>query len=70
MWMIADGSVRFPELGLEIEHLADGIELFGIHISFYGMLLASAMLAGLLLLNLLQKNRGRTRNFIWILLFG
>lgn len=55
MWVVADGSVRFPELGLEIEHLADGIEIFGIHISFYGILIAFAMLVGLLLTEYIAK---------------
>ena len=55
MVITADGSVRFPELGLDIEHLTTGIELFGLHISFYGILIACAMLFGLLLTKYLAK---------------
>lgn len=60
MVFTADGSVRFPELGLDIEHLTTGIELFGLHISFYGMLIACAMLLGLLLTKYLAKKSGQS----------
>lgn len=59
MIITADGSVRFPELGLDIEHLTTGIELFGLHISFYGILIACAMLLGLLLTKYLAKKSGQ-----------
>lgn len=59
MVITADGSVRFPELGLDIEHLTTGIELFGLHISFYGILIACAMLLGLLLTKYLAKKSGQ-----------
>lgn len=55
MFFMSDGSVRFPQLGLEMEHLSKGIVIFGIHISFYGLLLACAMLLGLLLTEYLAK---------------
>ncbi len=60
MVITADGSVRFPELGLDIEHLTTGIELFGLHISFYGILIACAMLFGLLLTKYLAKKSGQS----------
>ncbi|MGN0506005.1 MAG: prolipoprotein diacylglyceryl transferase [Lachnospiraceae bacterium] len=59
MFFTADGFVRFPELGVEIEHLADGIEVFGIHISYYGILIACAMLFGLIITEYLAKKSGQ-----------
>lgn len=53
--MIAGAAVRFPKIGIEIEHLPKEIQIFGIRISFYGILLACAMLCGLLLVERIAK---------------
>ena len=41
------GPVKFPELGLDFEHLIEGFDIFGIHISLVGILIAVAMLLAL-----------------------
>lgn len=49
------GPVKFPGFGLTIEHLMDGFEFFGVHISLSGILLALAMLLGLFVTERLAK---------------
>jgi len=49
------GPVKFPGLGLTIEHLIEGFHIFGLHISLSGMLLALAMFLGLFVTERLAK---------------
>lgn len=49
------GPVNFPGFGLTIEHLIKGFDLFGLHISLSGILLAFAMLLGLFVTERLAK---------------
>ena len=51
----ADGAVGFPGLNLGIEHLKEGIEIFGITISFSGILIALALFFGLFIVESLAK---------------
>lgn len=53
--MIAVAAVRFPKAGIEIEYLPKEIQIFGLRVSFYGILLACAMLCGLLLIEHIAK---------------
>lgn len=48
-------AIRFPKLGWEIGNLPEHINVFGIQISFYGILIACAMLCGLLVTEHLAK---------------
>lgn len=43
------GPVKFPGLGLEFDKLVEGFDIFGIHISLTGILIAVAMFLGLFL---------------------
>lgn len=49
------GPVKFPGLGLTIEHLIEGFYIFGLHISLSGILLALAMFLGLFVTERLAK---------------
>lgn len=42
-------DVAFPNLGITIEKLTSGIEIFGFYIAFYGMIIAFGMIAGYLM---------------------
>ena len=33
VYLTADGSVKFPGLGITIEHLIEGFEVLGFHVS-------------------------------------
>lgn len=55
IWITADGAVRFPGLELGLEHLQEGIEVFGITVSFSGILIATALFLGLLIVEGLAK---------------
>ncbi|WP_455715579.1 prolipoprotein diacylglyceryl transferase [Anaerosporobacter sp.] len=59
--MLLDASIRFPELGIEIEHLGTGINLFGIQIAYYGIIIALGMLAGYLLVEWQAKRTGQSK---------
>ena len=49
------GPVNFPGLGLNIEHLLEGFEVFGIHISLSAIMIAVAMFLGLFITERLAK---------------
>lgn len=42
-------SIRFPKLKLQFEQLPDGFEFFGVHLAFRGILVACALILGLLM---------------------
>lgn len=56
-------AIRFPKLGWEISNLPEYINLFGLKISFYGILIACAMLFGLLLTEHLAKRTKQNKEF-------
>lgn len=59
------GPVKFPGLGLTIEHLIEGFEIFGLHISLSGILIALAMLLGLFVTErLAKKTEQNTENYL------
>lgn len=47
--------MNFPGLGLNMEHFIEGFEVFGIHISLSGILIALAMFLGLFITERLAK---------------
>lgn len=55
IFLTTGGPINFPGLELAIEHLIKGFEVFGIHISLSGILLAAALLLGLLITERLAK---------------
>ena len=55
IFLITGGPVNFPGLGLQIDKLIEGFEIFGIHISLVGILIAAAMFLGLFITECLAK---------------
>lgn len=53
--MFLDGSVNFPGVGVQMEHLMEGIRIFGIEISFSGILIALSLFLGLFISERLAK---------------
>lgn len=49
------GQVNFPGLGVTFEHLVEGFQIFGLHISLSGILIALAMFLGLFITERLAK---------------
>ena len=40
-------SIRFPHLGIVIEHLDKSISIFGFNIAYYGIIIGIGMLCGI-----------------------
>ena len=59
MYLVANGPVKFPGLGITIEHLIEGFDVFGFHISLSGILIAVALLVGLFFTERLAKRTGQ-----------
>lgn len=55
IFLTTGGPVNFPGLGLTIEYLIEGFDVFGIHISLVGILIAVAMFLGLFITERLAK---------------
>ena len=55
IFLTTGGQVNFPGLGLTIENLIEGFEVFGIHISLSGILIAVSMFLGLFVTECLAK---------------
>ncbi len=51
------GTIRFPHLGITLPHVIKSVHVFGVEIACYGMVLAAAMVTGILLM---MKLAGRT----------
>ena len=62
------GTVKFPGLGLTIEHLIEGFDVFGLHISLSGILIALAMFLGLFVTERLAKKTEQNTEWIQICL--
>ncbi len=55
IFLTTGGQVNFPGLGINIEHLIEGFEIFGLHISLSGILIAVSMFLGLFITERLAK---------------
>ena len=59
------GQVNFPGLGLTMEKLIEGFNIFGIHISLSGILIAIAMFLGLFITeHLAKKTEQNTEHYL------
>lgn len=47
--MLSDASIRFPNLGIVIEHLRSSVTIFGFEIAFYGIIIGLGILGGLVI---------------------
>lgn len=52
-------DVAFPNLGISIENLTSGFEIFGFFIAFYGMIIAFGMISGYLMAAWQAKRTGQ-----------
>lgn len=73
--MLADVSIRFVNLGIEIEDLGKSISVFGFEINYYGIVIAVGMVLALMLVLREAKLTGQnTENYydlaIFVILFG
>ena len=57
--MLGTVSIRFVHLGLELKNLPKSINVFGIEIAFYGMIIATGMILAMLLIYREAKRTGQ-----------
>ena len=70
-----DYNINFPHLGIYLEHVGKNININGFTIAYYGIIMASAMLIGLLIAEKRAKETGQNPDmyvdlFIYVILFG
>ena len=51
-------EIRFPHLGIVLEHVGKSIDVFGFSIAYYGIIIAAGMLAAMLICTSLAKKAG------------
>lgn len=69
--MVVGASVRFPHLGIEIEHMVKGIDVFGFRIAFYGIIIGIGMMAGIAVaLWEAKRTKQNTDNYIDLAIYG
>lgn len=56
-------NIRFPNLGIELENVPSGFEVFGFRIAFYGMIIGIGMLLGWLIAEWMAKRTGQNQEF-------
>ncbi|MFR8549407.1 MAG: prolipoprotein diacylglyceryl transferase, partial [Lachnospiraceae bacterium] len=54
-----NGTIRFPHLGITLEHVIRSVHVGGIEIACYGIVLAAAMVTGLLLAMKVAEKTGQ-----------
>lgn len=52
-------AIRFPHLGIYLDHVGKSVNIFGIEIAYYGMVIAVAMLAGIFIALHIAKKTGQ-----------
>lgn len=57
--LILTTNIRFPNLGIELRNVPTGIDVFGYHIAFYGILIGLGMLFGWLIAEWMAKKTGQ-----------
>lgn len=57
--MILNSTIRFPNMGIELKDLSSGINIFGIDIAYYGVIIAVGMLVGYLIAEKIAKETGQ-----------
>lgn len=56
-------NINFPNLGIEFKNVASGVDIFGFHIAYYGIVIGIGMLAGWLLAEWMAKRTGQNTEF-------
>ena len=57
-----DMSIRFPNLDINLGHIAKSLNFFGYEITVYGMLMAAGMLLGLLVVLTQARRQNQNTN--------
>lgn len=57
--MLLSANIRFPNLGIELKNVPSGIDVFGFHIAFYGIVIGIGMLLGWLIAEWMAKKTGQ-----------
>ncbi|HHX12797.1 MAG TPA: prolipoprotein diacylglyceryl transferase, partial [Clostridiales bacterium] len=63
MLALLSTNIRFPNLDIEFTDVGSGIDVFGFHIAFYGMIIGLGMLLGWLISTLVAKKTGQDTEF-------
>lgn len=63
MLTILGTNIRFPNLGIEFANVGSGIDVFGFHIAYYGMIIGLGMLLGWLISTLVAKKTDQDPEF-------
>lgn len=53
-------NIRFPNLGIELNNVSTGIDIFGYHVAFYGIVIGLGMLMGYLIAEWMAKRTGQS----------
>jgi len=57
--MLLSTNINFPNLGIELKNVGSGIDIFGFHIAFYGIVIGIGMLMGWLIAEWMAKKTGQ-----------
>lgn len=53
-------NIIFPNLGVELKNVPTGIDIFGYHVAFYGIIIGLGMLIGWLIAEMMAKKTGQS----------
>jgi len=56
-------SIYFPNLGIELNNVPSGFDVFGYHIALYGVVIGIGMIAGFLMAEWMAKLTGQNKEF-------
>ncbi len=59
------GDIAFPNLGIYLENIPRGFDVFGFHIAYYGVIIGLGVLAGILTAVQLAKVTGQDPDTYW-----
>ncbi len=56
-------NINFPNLGIELRNVGSGIDIFGYHVAYYGIVIGFGMLCGWLVAEQIAKKTGQSTEF-------
>ena len=59
MLTLLSTNINFPHLGIELQNVGTGFEIFGFHIAYYGMVIGFGMLCGWLITEWMARRTGQ-----------
>lgn len=63
MRILLSTNINFPNLGIELNNVPSGFEIFGYHIAFYGVVIGIGMLLGWLMAEWMARRTGQNPEF-------